>query len=47
MGTSGVLSAEVMSMAAATGPVPGPEEVIVKKAALVTCAQADGCLGEG
>ena len=36
MGMSGVLSAEVMSMAAETGPVPGPEEVIVKKAVLVT-----------
>ena len=36
VGTSGVLSAEMMSMAAATGPVPGPEEVIMKKAALVT-----------
>ena len=34
--TSGVLSTGVMSMAAATGPIPGPEEVIVKKAALVT-----------
>ena len=30
------LAAEVMSMAAATGPIPGPEEVIMKKAALVT-----------
>ena len=35
VGTSGVLSAEVRSMAAVTGPTPGPEEVIMKKAALV------------
>ena len=45
VGTSGVPSAEVRSMAATAGPTPGPEEVIVKKAALVT-AKADGCLGE-
>ena len=36
VGTSGVLSAEVRLTAAATGPTPGPEEVIMKKAALVT-----------
>ena len=35
-GTSGVPSAEVRSMAAAVGPTPGPEEEIMKKAALVT-----------
>ena len=35
-GTSGVPSAEVRSMAASAGPIPGPEEVIMKKAALVT-----------
>ena len=36
MGTSAVPSAEVRSVAAVAGPTPGPEEVIVKKAALVT-----------
>ena len=35
-GTSRVPLAEVRSMAAAAGPTPGPEEVIMKKAALVT-----------
>ena len=47
VGTSGVLSAEVMSMAAATGPVPGPEEVIVKKAALVTVHKQMAALVRG
>ena len=36
VGTSGVLSVEVRSTVAVTSPTPGPEEVIVKKAALVT-----------
>ena len=35
-GTSAVPSAEVRSAAAVAGPTPGPEEVIMKKAALVT-----------
>ena len=47
MGTSGVLSTEVMSMAAATGPIPGPEEVIVKKAALVTVQKQMAALVRG
>ena len=47
VGTSGVLSAEVMSMAAATGPVPGPEEVIMKKAALVTVHKQMAALVRG
>ena len=46
VGTSGVLSAEVMSMAAATGPVPGPEEVIMK-AALVTVQKQMAALVRG
>ena len=47
VGTSGVLSAEVMSMAAATGPIPGPEEVIMKKAALVTVHKQMAALVRG
>ena len=47
VGTSGVLSAEVMSMAAATGPVPGPKEVIVRKAALVTVQKQMAALVRG
>ena len=47
VGTSGVLSTEVMSMAAATGPVPGPEEVIMKKAALVTVHKQMAALVRG
>ena len=47
MGTSGVLSAEVRSMAAVTGPTPGPEEVIVKKAALVTVQKQMAALVRG
>ena len=45
--TSGVLSTGVMSMAAATGPIPGPEEVIVKKAALVTVQKQMAALVRG
>ena len=47
VGTSGVFSTEVMSMAAATGPIPGPEEVIVKKAALVTVQKQMAALVRG
>ena len=47
VGTSGVLSAEVRSMAAVTGPTPGPEEVIVKKAALVTVQKQMAALVKG
>ena len=47
VGTSGVLSAEAMSMAAATGPIPGPEEVIMKKAALVTVQKQMAALVRG
>ena len=47
VGTSGVLLAEVISMAAATGPVPGPEEVIMKKAALVTVQKQMAALVRG
>ena len=47
VGTSGVLSAKVMSMPAATGPVPGPEEVIMKKAALVTVQKQMAALVRG
>ena len=47
VGTSGVLSTRVMSMAAATGPIPGPEEVIVKKAALVTVQKQMAALVRG
>ena len=47
VGTSGVLSAEVMSTAAATGPIPGPEEVIMKKAALVTVQKQMAALVRG
>ena len=47
VGTSGVLSTEVMSMAAATGPIPGPEEVIMKKAALVTVQNQMAALVRG
>ena len=47
VGTSGVLSAEVRSMAVATGPTPGPEEVIVKKAALVTVQKQMAALVRG
>ena len=47
VGTSGVLSAEVMPMAAATGPIPGPEEVIMKKAALVTVQKQMAALVRG
>ena len=47
MGTSGVLSAEVRSMAAVTGPFPGPEEVIMKKAALVTVQKQIAALVRG
>ena len=42
LGTSRVLSAEAMSMAGATGPIPGPEEGCPGH-----CAKADGCLGKG
>ena len=45
-GTSAVSSAKARSATAVAGPSPGPEEVIIKKAALVT-AKADGCLGDG
>ena len=45
--TSGVLSTGVMSMAAATGPIPGPEEVIMKKAALVTVQKQMAALVRG
>ena len=47
VGTSGVLSAEAMSTAAATGPIPGPEEVIMKKAALVTVQRQMAALVRG
>ena len=47
VGASGVLSAEVMSMAAATGPIPGPEEVIMKKATLVTVQKQMAALVRG
>ena len=47
VGTSGVLSTGVMSMAAATGPIPGPEEVIMKKAALVTVQKQMAALVRG
>ena len=47
VGTSGVLSAEVRSMAAVTGPTPGPEEVIMKKAALVTVQKQMAALVRG
>ena len=47
VGASGVLSAEMMSMAAATGPIPGPEEVIMKKAALVTVQKQMAALVQG
>ena len=36
-----------MSMAAATGPVPGPEGVIMKKAALVTVQKQMAALVRG
>ena len=47
VGTSGVLSTEVMSVAAATGLIPGPEEVIVMKAALVTVQKQMAALVRG
>ena len=47
VGTSGVPSAEVRSMAAAAGPTPGPEEVIMKKAALVTVQKQMAALVRG
>ena len=47
VGPSGVLSAEAISMAAATGPIPGPEEVIMKKAALVTVQKQMAALVRG
>ena len=47
VGTSGVLSAEVRSTAAVTGPTPGPEEVIMKKAALVTVQKQMAALVRG
>ena len=47
VGTSGVLSTEVMLMAAATGPIPGPEKVIMKKAALVTVQKQMAALVRG
>ena len=47
MGTSGVLSAEVRSTAAATGPTPGPKEVIMKKDALVTVQKQMAALVRG
>ena len=47
VGTSGVPLAEAMSLAAATGPIPGPEEVIVKKAALVTVQKQMAALVRG
>ena len=47
VGTSEVLSAEVRSMAAATGLIPGPEEVIMKKAVLVTVQKQMAALVRG
>ena len=47
VGTSEVLSAEVRSIAAATGLIPGPEEVIVKKAVLVTVQKQMAALVRG
>ena len=46
-GTSGVLSAEERLTAAVTGPTPGPEEVIMKKAALVTVQKQMAALVRG
>ena len=46
-GTSAVPSAEVRSAAAVAGPTPGPEEVIIKKAALVTMQKQMAALVRG
>ena len=46
-GTSAVSSAEARSAAAVAGPTPGPEEVIVKKAALVTVQKQMAALVRG
>ena len=45
--TSAVPSAEVTSAAAVAGPTPGPEEVIMKKAALVTMQKQMAALVRG
>ena len=47
VGTSAVPSAEVRSAAAMAGPTPGPEEVIMKKAALVTMQRQIAALVRG
>ena len=47
VGTSPVPSAEVRSAAAVAGPTPGPEEVIMKKAALVTMQKQMAALVRG
>ena len=47
MGTSAVSSAEARSTAAVAGPTPGPEEVIMKKAALVTVQKQMAALVRG
>ena len=47
VGTSAVPSAEVRSAAAVAGPTPGPEEVIMKKAALVTMQKQMAALVRG
>ena len=46
-GTSAVPSAEARSAATAAGPTPGPEEVIMKKAALVTMQKQMAALVRG
>ena len=47
LGTSAVPSAEVRSAAAVAGPSPGPEEVTMKKAALVTMQKQMAALVRG